>query len=77
MYTFSLVLKNHQYTLQRVIGIFSRRHCQIQSIQFHNQTDQNIGNIRITVKSSRINSEQLEKQLRKLIDVIQVKTVVV
>jgi len=69
-HTISVLVENHAGVLARVAGLFARRGFNIDSLAVGVTDDEHVSRITIVADGS----EQIEKQLNKLIDVIKVKT---
>ncbi|MBR5271659.1 MAG: acetolactate synthase small subunit [Clostridia bacterium] len=73
-YTVSVLVENHAGVLSRVVGMFSRRGFNIDSLSVGTTVDENISRITIEVIGDSQIVEQVSKQLSKIIEVIKVKT---
>ncbi len=73
-YTVSVLVENHAGVLSRVVGMFSRRGFNIDSLSVGTTVDQNISRITIEVLGDSHIVEQVSKQLSKIVEVIKVKT---
>lgn len=73
-HTISVLVENHAGVLSRITGLFSRRGFNIDSLAVGITDDPLISRITIVAEGDEYTSEQIEKQLNKLIDVIKVKT---
>ena len=73
-YTVSVLAENHAGVLSRVVGMFSRRGFNIDSLSVGTTVDENISRITIEVIGDSQIVEQVSKQLSKIIEVIKVKT---
>ncbi|MBR5495801.1 MAG: acetolactate synthase small subunit [Oscillospiraceae bacterium] len=71
----SILVKNNSGLLLRVSGLFSRRGYNIQSISAAQTQDPDITRMTITVGGDQQTLEQIENQVRKLVDVIEVKVI--
>lgn len=71
--TFSVLVENHAGVLSRVSGLFARRGYNIDSLAVGITDDPSISRITIVSESDEHTTEQIEKQLNKLIDVIKVR----
>ncbi len=71
----SILVNNNSGLLLRVSGLFSRRGYNIQSISAAQTQDPNITRMTITVGGDQQTLEQIENQVRKLVDVIEVKVI--
>ncbi len=74
--TMSVLVKNHAGILYKVAGLFSRRAYNIHSLAVGTTSDPRVSRMTIVVDGDEEIFEQVEKQLCKLIDVIQVKILV-
>ena len=73
-HTLSVLVENHAGVLSKVSGLFSRRAFNIDSLAVGVTEDPSVSRITIVVDGDDNVTEQVEKQLNKLIDVIKVKT---
>lgn len=73
-HTISVLVENHPGVLSKVSGLFSRRAFNIDSLAVGITEDPAVSRITIVVNGDDYVTEQVEKQLNKLIDVIKVKT---
>ncbi len=73
-YTLSVLVENRAGVLSRVVGLFSRRGFNIESLSVGPTQDTKISRITIEVFGDELLLEQISKQLSKLIDVIKIKT---
>lgn len=71
-YTLGILVNNHPGVLSRVVGLFSRRGYNIDSLSVGETEDPKISRITIVVTGDRSIVEQIEKQVAKLFDVITV-----
>lgn len=71
-YTLGILVNNHPGVLSRVVGLFSRRGYNIDSLSVGETENPEISRITIVVTGDRQIVEQIEKQVAKLIDVITV-----
>jgi len=71
-YTLGILVNNQPGVLSRVVGLFSRRGYNIDSLSVGAAEDPKISRITIVVTGDRPIVEQIEKQVAKLIDVITV-----
>ncbi|MDD3823137.1 MAG: acetolactate synthase small subunit [Sphaerochaetaceae bacterium] len=71
-YTLGILVNNQPGVLSRVVGLFSRRGYNIDSLSVGETEDPKISRITIVVTGDRPIVEQIEKQVAKLIDVITV-----
>lgn len=70
---FSILVDNTSGVLSRVAGMFSRRGYNIESLTVGETTDPKYSRMTIVVSGDEPILEQIEKQLRKLEDVIDIK----
>lgn len=68
-YTLGILVNNHPGVLSRVVGLFSRRGYNIDSLSVGETENPLISRITIVVSGDRKIVEQIEKQVAKLIDV--------
>ncbi|XBC40440.1 MAG: acetolactate synthase small subunit [Buchnera aphidicola (Nurudea ibofushi)] len=68
----SVLLENESGALSRVVGLFSQRGYNIESITVAPTEDSSISKITIQTMGDKKIIEQIEKQLHKLIDVLRV-----
>lgn len=71
---FSLLVDNTSGVLSRVAGLFSRRGYNIDSLTVGVTADQRYSRMTVVVNGDEQIIDQIEKQLRKLEDVIEIKT---
>ncbi len=71
-YTLAILVNNHSGVLMRVVGLFSRRGYNIDSLSVGVTQDPAISRITIVVTGDRAVVEQIKKQVQKLVDVIKV-----
>ncbi len=71
--TLSVLVENHAGVLSKVVGLFSRRGFNIDSLAVGVTEDPTISRITIVVTGGEHTVEQIEKQLNKVIPVIKVK----
>lgn len=71
----SLLLENEPGSLSRVVGLFSQRGYNIESLTVSPTDDETLSRLNITTDSDGMVLEQIEKQLHKLIDVLKVQEV--
>ncbi len=71
-YTLGILVNNHPGVLSRVVGLFSRRGYNIDSLSVGETENSAISRITIVVTGDQSIVEQIEKQVAKLIDVIAV-----
>ncbi|MBF9001651.1 MULTISPECIES: acetolactate synthase small subunit [Vibrio] len=71
----SLLLENQPGALSRVVGLFSQRGYNIESLNVSPTDDETLSRLNITTDSDGMQLEQIQKQLHKLIDVLKVQDV--
>lgn len=71
----SLLLENQPGALSRVVGLFSQRGYNIESLTVSPTDDETLSRLNITTTSDEMQLEQIQKQLHKLIDVLKVQEV--
>lgn len=71
----SLLLENQPGALSRVVGTFSQRGYNIESLTVSPTDDETLSRLNITTISDDMQLEQIQKQLHKLIDVLKVQEV--
>ena len=71
----SLLLEYQPGALSRVVGLFSQRGYNIESLTVSPTDDETLSRLNITTTSSEMQLEQIQKQLHKLIDVLKVQEV--
>ncbi|MGL6262008.1 acetolactate synthase small subunit [Vibrio sp. WXL103] len=71
----SLLLENQPGALSRVVGLFSQRGYNIESLTVSPTDDETLSRLNITTLSDEMQLEQIQKQLHKLIDVLKVQEV--
>lgn len=74
MRTISVLVENQPGVLSKVVGLFSRRGFNIDSLAVGTTEDKTMSRITIVVNGDSYIIEQVEKQLNKLIPIIKVKT---
>jgi len=70
----SVLVENHPGVLSKVVGLFSRRGFNIDSLAVGVTQDPSISRITILVSGDDSLVEQISKQLNKLVDVIKIRT---
>ncbi len=70
---FSMLVDNQPGVLSRVVGLFSGKGFNIESLCVAETTDPNISRITIVTKANKPVIEQIEKQLNKLVNVIKIR----
>lgn len=71
----SILMENQPGALSRVVGLFSQRGYNIESLCVAPTDDQTLSRLNITVEANDTMLEQIEKQLHKLIDVLKVSNI--
>lgn len=74
-YIISLLLENQPGALSRVVGLFSQRGYNIETLNVSPTDDETLSRLTITTTSDEMQLEQIQKQLHKLIDVLKVQEV--
>lgn len=72
-HTLTMLVDNEPGVLSRVAGLFSGRGFNIDSLSVAETMDPNISRITIVTQANKPLLEQIEKQLRKLINVIKLR----
>jgi len=72
----SLIVNNNAGVLSRAVGLFSRRGYNIDSLTVGTTADPRYSRMTVVVKGDEQILDQIEKQLRKLVDVIDIKELV-
>lgn len=71
----SILLENQPGALSRIVGLFSQRGYNIESLNVSPTDDETLSRLNITTTSNEMQFEQIQKQLHKLIDVLKVQEV--
>lgn len=71
----SVLLENQPGALSRVVGLFSQRGYNIESLTVAPTDDVTLSRLNITVVADAAVLEQIEKQLHKLIDILKVANI--
>ncbi|WP_394132101.1 acetolactate synthase small subunit [Shewanella maritima] len=71
----SVLLENQPGALSRVVGLFSQRGYNIESLTVAPTEDHTLSRLNITVLADETKLEQIEKQLHKLIDILKVANI--
>jgi acetolactate synthase-1/3 small subunit len=71
----SLLLENQPGSLSRVVGLFSQRGYNIESLTVSPTDDETLSRLNITTATDAMVLEQIEKHLHKLVDVLKVQEV--
>ncbi len=75
LHTLTVMVRNKSGVLQRVTGLFSRRGYNIQSIYAGQTKNPAISRIVLEVPGDDFTISQVEKQLTKLVDVINISRI--
>ncbi|MDM8515781.1 acetolactate synthase small subunit [Desulfobacterales bacterium HSG16] len=70
---FSMLVDNQPGVLSRIVGLFSGRGFNIESLNVAVTCEPNISRITIMTKANKPIVEQIEKQLNKLVNVIKIR----
>lgn len=70
---FSVLVENHAGVLSRVVGLFSARGFNIDSLAVGETEDSTMSRITLVAQGDQRILEQIKKQLNKLVDVIKVQ----
>ncbi|WP_076409470.1 acetolactate synthase small subunit [Shewanella sp. UCD-KL12] len=71
----SVLLENQPGALSRVVGLFSQRGYNIETLTVAPTDDPTLSRLNITVVANEASLEQIEKQLHKLIDILKVSNI--
>lgn len=71
----SILMENQPGALSRVVGLFSQRGYNIESLCVAPTEDNTLSRLNISVEANDNMLEQIEKQLHKLIDVLKVSNI--
>ncbi|MGF1741318.1 acetolactate synthase small subunit [Vibrio profundum] len=71
----SVLIENQPGSLSRVVGLFSQRGYNIESLTVSPTDDETLSRLNVTTESNEMQLEQIQKQLHKLIDVLKVQEV--
>ena len=71
-HTISVMVENKFGVLARIAGLFSGRGYNIDSLTVNHTNDANVSKMTIVTRGDEAILEQIEKQLKKLVDVIKV-----
>ena len=69
---FSVLMENEPGALSRIVGLFSQRNYNIDSLTVAPTEDVSLSRLTLTTRGSDEKIEQISKQLNKLIDVVKV-----
>ena len=73
-HTLSILLQNESGALVRVAGLFAARHCNIDTLTVAATSDPAISQLTLVLHGDDAMLEQILRQTRKLIDVLDVRT---
>ncbi|EIL96070.1 MULTISPECIES: acetolactate synthase small subunit [Rhodanobacter] len=73
-HTLSLLLQNESGALVRVAGLFAARHCNIDALTVAATHDPSVSQLTLVLHGSASVLDQIVRQTRKLVDVIDVNT---
>ena len=68
----SVLLENEAGALSRVVGLFAQRNYNIESLSVAPTEDQTLSRLTLTTYGDKRHSEQIIKQLNKLVEVVKV-----
>lgn len=71
-HTLSILLQNESGALMRVAGLFAARHCNIDTLTVAATQDPDVSQLTLVLHGADDMVEQIIKQTRKLVDVIEV-----
>jgi acetolactate synthase-1/3 small subunit len=71
-HTLSILLQNESGALMRVAGLFAARHCNIDSLTVAATHDPEVSKLTLVMHGADDTVDQIIKQTRKLVDVIEV-----
>ncbi len=71
-HTLSILLQNESGALMRVAGMFAARHCNIDTLTVAATDDPEVSRLTLVMDGADDTVEQIIKQTRKLVDVIDV-----
>jgi acetolactate synthase-1/3 small subunit len=71
-HTLSILLQNESGALMRVAGLFAARHCNIDTLTVAATQDPDVSQLTLVMHGADETVEQIIKQTRKLVDVIEV-----
>ncbi|MGB9780423.1 acetolactate synthase small subunit [Caldanaerobacter sp.] len=75
MHIISVLVNNHPGVLSRVVGLFSRRGYNIESLAVGTTERDDVSRITLTVLGDEYTVTQIIRQLNKLVDVIKVQNI--
>ena len=67
----SILMENEPGALSRVVGLFSQRGYNIESLNVAATEDQTLSRLTLTTEGTDLHIEQITKQLNKLVDVVK------
>jgi acetolactate synthase-1/3 small subunit len=73
-HTLSILLQNESGALVRVAGLFAARHCNIDTLTVAATADPAISQLTLVLQGDDAMLEQILRQTRKLIDVLDART---
>lgn len=73
-HTLSILLQNESGALVRVAGLFAARHCNIDTLTVAPTHDPAVSQLTLVLHGTAAMLEQIVRQTRKLVDVIDVRT---
>lgn len=68
----SILVENNSGVLSRVAGLFSRRGYNIESLSVGETDEEGVSRITVVAHGDQLILDQIEKQLRKLVEVIEI-----
>ncbi|MEL0153747.1 MAG: acetolactate synthase small subunit, partial [Halieaceae bacterium] len=68
----SVLMENEPGALSRVVGLFSQRGYNIESLNVAPTTDQTLSRLTLTTSGDDLKIEQITKHLNKIVDVVKV-----
>lgn len=75
MHIISVLVNNHSGVLSRVVGLFSRRGYNIESLAVGTTEKNDVSRITLTVDGDDYTITQITRQLKKLVDVLKVQDI--
>jgi len=73
-HTLSILMQNESGALMRVAGLFAARHCNIDALTVAATHDPSVSQLTLVMQGDEAMLEQIVRQTRKLIDVIDVNS---
>ncbi len=67
----SVLVENEPGALSRIVGLFSQRNYNIETLNVAPTEDETLSRVTLTTRDSNKNVEQIQKQLNKLVDVVK------